>query len=312
MTEFSHETVLLRETVEALVPRAGGRYVDATLGGAGHASAILEASAPDGVLYGIDRDPAALEAARARLAPFGARAVLLHATFAQLRELLAALGVERVDGVVADLGVSSPQLDRDERGFSFARSGPLDMRMNPTDDAPLSEVLASLSTDELADALYQLGDERRSRAIARSIKAALELGELTTTEDLRRTVIRVTGPKKRGVDPATRTFQALRMVVNRELEQLSSLLAALPELLSVGGRAAIISFHSGEDRLVKQAFRNDLRLRPLTKKPLVASELEQANNPRARSAKLRIAERVAAEEIDAAGPSMAPRRQEFP
>lgn len=311
MTQFSHETVLLHETVEALSPRAGGRYVDATLGGAGHASAILEASAPDGVLYGIDRDPAALEAARARLAPFGARAVLLHATFAELRELLSARGVERVDGIVADLGVSSPQLDCDERGFSFARSGPLDMRMNPTDDAPLSEVLASLSTEELADALYQLGDERRSRAIARSIKAALELGELTTTEDLRRTVIRVTGPKKRGVDPATRTFQALRMVVNRELEQLSTLLAELPDLLSVGGRAAIISFHSGEDRLVKQAFRNDVRLRPLTKKPLVAGELEQANNARARSAKLRIAERVAGEEIDAEGPFVDPRREEL-
>lgn len=299
MSAFVHETVLLRETVDGLAPRAGGVYVDATLGGAGHAYAILEASAPDGVLYGLDRDPSALEAARARLAPFGARAVVLHARFGELAELLREHGVAQVDGVVADLGVSSPQLDRDERGFSFARPGPLDMRMNPSEDEPLSELLGRLETDELADALYELGDERRSRAIARSIKAAFERGELVTTEDLRRAVIRVLGPKKGGVDPSTRTFQALRMLVNREREELATLLTALPELLAEGGRAAIISFHSGEDRMVKQAFRDDVRLRPLTKKPIVASEQEQALNPRSRSAKLRIAERVASEVVDA-------------
>jgi 16S rRNA (cytosine1402-N4)-methyltransferase len=299
MSEFVHETVLLREAVDGLSPRSGGVYVDATLGGAGHAQAMLEASSPDGVLYGLDRDPSALAAARERLAPFGARAVLLHATFDRLREVLGEHGVERVDGLVADLGTSSPQLDRDERGFSFARSGPLDMRMDPTSDEPLSDVLATLSTDELADVIYQLGDERRSRAIARSIKASLERGELTTTDDLRRAVVRVLGPKKGGLDPATRTFQALRMFVNRELEQLSALLEALPELLVAGGRAAIISFHSGEDRLVKQAFRDDPRLRPLTKKPLVPGEIEQAANARSRSAKLRIAERVASEDVDA-------------
>jgi 16S rRNA (cytosine1402-N4)-methyltransferase len=289
---FAHATVLLRETVDAVAPRAGGVYVDATLGGAGHAFALLEASAPDGVLYGIDRDPNALEAARTRLAPFGERAIILHGTFAKVRSLLQERGVERVDGLIADLGVSSPQLDRDERGFSFARSGPLDMRMDPSSDEPLSALLERLSVEELANVIYEYGDERKSRAIARSIKAALELGEVTTTEDLRRTVIRVTGPKRSGVDPATRTFQALRMAVNQELPQLSELLAELPELLTDGGRAAIISFHSGEDRLVKQAFRGDARLTPLTKKPILAGEIEQAENPRARSAKLRAAQRV--------------------
>jgi 16S rRNA (cytosine1402-N4)-methyltransferase len=290
---FNHATVMLQETVDAVAPRAGGIYVDATLGGAGHAHAILERSAPDGILYGIDRDPSALEAARARLAPFGARAIVLHGTFANVRALLEEHGVSRVQGVVADLGVSSPQLDRDERGFSFARSGPLDMRMDPIHDEPLSALLERLSADELANVIYEYGDERKSRPIARSIKAAFELGELQTTEDLRRAVIRVTGPKRTGVDPSTRTFQALRMAVNQELPQLTELLSELPDLLEDGGRAAIISFHSGEDRLVKQAFRDDTRLRALTKKPVVAGETEQAENPRARSAKLRAAERVA-------------------
>jgi 16S rRNA (cytosine1402-N4)-methyltransferase len=290
---FNHATVMLQETVDAVAPRAGGIYVDATLGGAGHAHAILERSAPDGILYGIDRDPSALEAARARLAPFGARAIVLHGTFANVRALLEEHGVSRVQGVVADLGVSSPQLDRDERGFSFARSGPLDMRMDPIHDEPLSALLERLSADELANVIYEYGDERKSRPIARSIKAAFELGELQTTEDLRRAVIRVTGPKRTGVDPSTRTFQALRMAVNQELPQLTQLLSELPDLLEDGGRAAIISFHSGEDRLVKQAFRDDTRLRALTKKPVVAGETEQAENPRARSAKLRAAERVA-------------------
>jgi 16S rRNA (cytosine1402-N4)-methyltransferase len=293
VSEFVHATVLLRETVDGVAPRAGGVYVDATLGGAGHAEAVLEASAPDGRLFGIDRDPSALAAARDRLARFGDRAVMLHGTFAGVRELLAEHGVARVDGLIADLGVSSPQLDQDERGFSFARPGPLDMRMDPSSDVPLSELLHQLDTDELADAIYHYGDERRSRAIARSIKAALELGELVTTEDLRRVIIRVTGPRRTGVDPATRTFQALRIAVNREIEQLETLLTEVPELLADGGRAAIISFHSGEDRLVKQAFRDDPRLRPLTKKPIVAGEVEQAENARARSAKLRVAERVA-------------------
>jgi 16S rRNA (cytosine1402-N4)-methyltransferase len=293
MSEFVHETVLLRETVEGIAPRAGGVYVDVTLGGAGHARAVLEASAPDGRLFGFDRDATALTVARERLAEFGDRVVLTHGAFAGVSDMLRAQGVSQVDGLIADLGVSSPQFDRDERGFSFARPGPLDMRMDQDNDEPLSELLARVSTDELANMIYEYGDERKSRPIARSIKAALERGELHTTEDLRRAVIRVTGPKRTGVDPSTRTFQALRMAVNGELEQLEALLGSLPDLLADGGRAAIISFHSGEDRLVKHAFRDDPRLHPLTKKPLEPSEEECARNPRARSAKLRVAERIA-------------------
>lgn len=296
MSEFVHETVLLRETVEGLAPVSGGVYVDATLGGGGHTQALLEASAPEGKVYGVDRDPNALAAARTRLQPYGDRVQLLHGRFSDLRELLADVGVTQVEGVLADLGVSSPQLDHAERGFSFSRPGPLDMRMDPSTGEPLSELLASWSTEELADILYEYGEERASRPIARSIKAALELGELHTTEDLRRTVVRVLGPRKGGADPATRTFQALRMAVNAETDELDTLLRTLPELLVDGGRAAIISFHSGEDRKVKYAFRDDARLKALTKRPIEASELENDNNPRARSAKLRIAERVPREE----------------
>jgi 16S rRNA (cytosine1402-N4)-methyltransferase len=213
--------------------------------------------------------------------------------------------VERVDGIIADLGVSSPQLDEAERGFSLAREGPLDMRMDPTRGKPLLAWLEDLSAEALADAIYELGDERRSRPIARSIKAAVELGEVATTLDLRRVIVRVTGPKRTGIDPATRTFQALRMLVNSELNELSTLLSGLAGLLEDSGRVAIISFHSGEDRLVKHAFRSDPALTPLTKRPLEASAEEQARNPRARSAKLRIAERVArgneSDELDSDG-----------
>jgi 16S rRNA (cytosine1402-N4)-methyltransferase len=292
MSEFVHETVLLRETVDGIAPRAGGVYVDVTLGGAGHARRVLEASAPDGKLFGFDRDVTALTVARERLAEFGERVVLTHGAFGGLQSMLAEHGITRIDGLIADLGVSSPQFDRDERGFSFVRTGPLDMRMDQENDEPLSELLERVSAEELANIIYEYGDERKSRPIARSIKAALEKGELHTTEDLRRAVIRVTGPKRTGVDPATRTFQALRMAVNGELEQLQALLDVLPDLLADHGRAAIISFHSGEDRLVKHAFRDDPRLKPLTKKPLEPSEEECERNPRARSAKLRVCERI--------------------
>jgi 16S rRNA (cytosine1402-N4)-methyltransferase len=293
VSDFVHATVMLHETLQAVLSAEGRVYVDATLGGGGHTEALLEASAPGGVVYALDRDPAALEAAGARLARFGERAVLIHAPFSQLREQLAERGVSRVHGLVADLGVSSPQLDRAERGFSFARPGQLDMRMDPTRGESLRELLETLSNDALANAIYELGDERKSRPIARSIKAALERGELETTEDLRRAIVRVTGPKRSGIDPATRTFQALRMLVNAELSELSALLGDLGELLEDHARAAIISFHSGEDRLVKHAFREDLRLAVLTKRPLEASEQERTENPRARSAKLRVAQRVA-------------------
>lgn len=296
MTEFAHETVLLHETVSGIAPAAGGIYVDATLGGAGHARAILEASAPSGQLIGIDRDPRALEAAHVRLAEFGTRVRLVHGTFGQLRSVLEEAGIAQVQGVIADLGVSSPQLDEAERGFSFSRPGPLDMRMDPTRGESLRELLERVDATELADILYTYGEERKSRPIARAIKQALERGELETTDDLRRATVRILGPKRSGIDPATRTFQALRIAVNRELDELATLLSSLATVLAPGGRAALISFHSGEDRMVKHAFRDDSALDPLTKRPIEAGEEERARNPRSRSAKLRIAQRRGAEE----------------
>lgn len=288
---FPHAPVLLREILEALSPRSAGAYADATVGGGGHAEAILEASAPDGRLIGLDRDPAALEAARVRLVRFGSRAQLFHAPFAELAQVLSEAGVGRVHGLVADLGVSSPQLERADRGFSFARSGPLDMRMDPSSGETAAELVARLPEAELADVIYGLGEERKSRAVARAIKRAVVEDAMNTTDDLRRAVVRAIGPRRGRIDPATRTFQALRLAVNAELEQLESLLRSLPDLLEDGGIAAIISFHSLEDRRVKHAFRDDPRLERLTKKPLVPTDEERTTNPRARSAKLRIARR---------------------
>jgi 16S rRNA (cytosine1402-N4)-methyltransferase len=293
MEQFNHASVMLRETLDALRPRSGGLYADATAGGGGHSQAILEASAPDGRILALDRDPAAVSEVRRRLATYGDRALVVHGEYSELGPILREHGAERVDGLVADLGVSSPQLDTPERGFSLRADGPLDMRMDTSQGEPLLELLAHISSEELADILYRFGEERKSRAIARSILRARDAGELATTADLRRAVVRTSGPRRQGrIDPATRTFQALRIAVNRELDHLESLLSALPELLDDGAVAAIISFHSLEDRLVKHAFRNEHRLQPTTKRPLVPSEDEQAQNPRARSAKLRAASRL--------------------
>jgi 16S rRNA (cytosine1402-N4)-methyltransferase len=291
--DFGHVSVMLAEVIAALSPRDGGFYVDATVGGAGHARAILEASAPRGRLVAIDRDPLAVSVAVERLAEFGDRAHVVHAEQLQLRDVLRELDAPPVDGLIADLGVSSPQLDQAERGFSFNRPGPLDMRMDTSRGETAADLLARLDEGELADVLFQYGDERRSRPIARSIQRALTAGELHTTEDLRRAVVRVAGPRRAGkIDPATRTFQALRIAVNGELDQLHALLDAVPDLLADGGVVAVISFHSHEDRMVKHAFRDDARLESLTKRPLIASEAEQEQNPRSRSAKLRIARRL--------------------
>lgn len=290
---FAHETVLLRETVAAVAPHAGGYYADATAGGGGHSEAVLEASAPDGELLAIDRDPAALEHCRTRLSAFGSRVSFVHGEFADLPALLQEAGHLRVDGVIADLGVSSPQLDDPERGFSFRAGGPLDMRMDPTRGETVAELIARLSDTELADVIYRYGEERRSRPIARSIRRAHEAGELSSTDDLRRAIVRVTGPRRGGIDPATRTFQGLRIAVNGELSQLRTLLDVGPDLLVDGGVIAIIAFHSLEDRLVKHGFRDDDRLQVDNRRPTMASEQEQADNPRARSAKLRWARRVA-------------------
>jgi 16S rRNA (cytosine1402-N4)-methyltransferase len=290
---FAHATVMKGEVTAALGPAGSGVYVDATLGGGGHTEAICEAG-PGVRVIAIDRDSVAIEAARVRLARFSDRVTIVHASFGEIGRVLSDLGIARVHGVCADLGVSSPQLDDAERGMSFRHEGPIDMRMDQGDGETAFELIARMSDDDLANVIYKYGDERRSRRIARSIKRAYGDNELRTTLDLRRAIVRAVGPVRiGGVDPATRTFQALRIAVNRELEELDQLLAALPAVLEDGGVAAILSFHSLEDRAAKHAFQDRETWAPLFKKPQVATEEERALNPRSRSAKLRSAKRNA-------------------
>jgi 16S rRNA (cytosine1402-N4)-methyltransferase len=292
VSAFEHTAVLLDEVTEQLAPKAGGVYADVTLGGGGHARAILERSAPDGLLIGTDRDPTALEAAGVELAEFGDRVTLRKARIRDLRDVLTSLDIEHVDGVVADLGVSSAQLDQRERGFSLANEGPIDMRMDPTEGETALDLIGRSDAEELANVIYRYGEEHRSRKIARSVRRAYEEGELETTADLRRAVHRATGPRRGRIDPATKTFQALRIAVNEELAELEALLEQLPSVLTMGGVVAVISFHSLEDRMVKHAFRDSEHLSPLTKRPIVASDEERESNRRSRSAKLRAARRV--------------------
>jgi 16S rRNA (cytosine1402-N4)-methyltransferase len=321
---FSHTSVLAGEVLEALAPRDHGVYVDGTLGGAGHAVQLL-AAAPQAQLIGIDRDPMALAASRDALAAFTSRVRLIHGTYDELPRILGELGVARVDGVLLDLGVSSPQLDLAERGFSFARPGPLDMRMDPTTGPTALDLLRDTFVDDLADLLFTLGEERHARKIARLIKEALAADRLHTTTDLAHVVagaIPTIEQRKSKIHPATRTFQALRIAVNAELDQLERFLAAFPALLAPGGRCAIISFHSLEDRLVKQRFRDlawTSSLPPalaaragersaavcelVSRKAIVAAEAELAGNPRARSARLRVCERTDAPDVPSGNPA---------
>jgi len=287
----AHVTVLRDEVVAALAPRDGGLYLDATLGAGGHAEAILEV--PGTHVIGLDRDAGALALATTRLEPFGDRVRFLHGRFGDLPAQLRALGVARLDGLVADVGLSSMQLDDAARGMSFRAEGPIDMRMDRSSGETALDLIDRLGDDDLADVIFKYGEERRSRRVARCIKQAREAGELSTTLDLRRAVVRAVGPARHGgVDPATRTFQAFRIAVNGELDELESLLAAAPALVAPGGVIAVISFHSLEDRLVKRALRERATWRPLTKKPIVPSDAEMGDNPRSRSAKLRTAARL--------------------
>lgn len=291
-----HKSVLLHETIAALAPRAGGIYVDATLGAGGHTEALLSLEGTR--VIGVDRDETALALARERLAPFGDRVTFVHGRFAEIEAHLAALGVGQVDGLCADIGVSSMQLTEADRGMSFRKDGPLDMRMDRTRGTTALDLIDALSDDELADVLYRFGEERRSRRVARCIKQARAAGELATTLDLRRAVVRAVGPARiGGVDPATRTFQALRIAVNDEIGELSALIDAAARVVRPGGVFAVISFHSIEDRAVKRAFKAGGWMQ-LTKKPIVPGDAETAENPRARSAKLRAARRVDEESID--------------
>jgi 16S rRNA (cytosine1402-N4)-methyltransferase len=280
-----HTPVLLVEIVAQLQPRRGALYVDATVGGGGHAAEILRASAPDGQLIGLDRDEEALAASRERLSEWGARVQLVHANFGELEQVLMSVGVTAVDAIVFDLGVSSRQFDEPSRGFSFQREGVLDMRMDRTTGSSARDFINTASETELADVFFRYGEERRSRFIARRIVAARPIETTTQLADL-------IGPRRGKIHPATRVFQALRIYVNDELENLRRGLAAGTRVLSAGGRLAVISFHSLEDRIVKHYFRETSALRVVTRKPVIASNEEREENPRARSAKLRVAEKI--------------------
>jgi 16S rRNA (cytosine1402-N4)-methyltransferase len=286
-----HASVLLAESLEILAVKPGGLYVDGTVGLGGHAAALLERSGPGGRLIGLDRDAEVLEQARERLRPFGARARLLHADY---REIPRLLGDERPDGVLLDLGVSSVQLDTAERGFSFRLEGPLDMRMDRSGGESAAEVVNRTSEPDLADLIYQFGEERASRRIARAIVAARRQARIRTTTELAAIVRRAAGRNRRpGLDPATRTFQALRIHVNRELEGLGRALAGIAGCLAPRGRLAVIAFHSLEDREVKRTFRElgQGGFTVLTRRPLRPAAEETGANPRSRSARLRGLER---------------------
>jgi len=284
---------MVAEVVEHLEPGRGGVFVDCTVGLGGHARALLEAGASR--LIGLDRDPAAVAAARDALSGFGDRVDVVHADYRRIAAVLDERGVAKVDGVLADLGVSSMQLDAPGRGFSFRQDDPLDMRMDTTAGPTAAEALRDVDERTLADVIYEFGEERHSRRIARAIVAARERGSIETTGQLAE-IVRRAIPRKgyTRIDPATRTFQAIRIWLNRELEGLDSFLGAAARRLADGGRMAVITFHSLEDRIVKHTLRalaaEHAGLRIRTKRPLVPSEAEIGRNPRARSAKLRAVE----------------------
>ena len=296
MTTYVHEPVMTAETVALLAPSRGGLFVDCTVGLGGHARALLEAGASR--VLGLDRDPDALKIARARLEEFGDRVELVHADYRQLGRVLDDRGVAGVAGTLADLGVSSMQLDAEGRGFSFRRDEPLDMRMDQSQGPTAADLLDQTGEEELANLIFEYGEERYSRRIARSIVEARRRAPITTTGQLAQ-IVRRAVPRRgyQRIDPATRTFQAIRIWVNRELDQLEVFIGEACTRLLAGARFAVITFHSLEDRIVKHAFRalaqGRMALQILTKRPIVPGDTELDRNPRSRSAKLRAVERLA-------------------
>lgn len=291
-SDATHVPVLFAEVLGGLDPRPGEVWVDCTTGAGGHAAAIAAKAGPTGRVIALDQDPGMLALAAPRFV--GLTVTPLHANFDQLPAVLQQLGLLQVDGVLADLGFCSDQLQDPARGLSFQHDGPLDMRLDPAAGETAADLVNTLGEEALADVIYEYGEERHSRRVARRIVERRKVKRFETTADLA-DVVKFAVPRTRDssrIHPATRTFQALRIAVNDELGSLDRLLAALPNVIRPGGRAGIISFHSLEDRRVKVAFKQDPRWRPLTKKPVEASDAEAAANPRARSAKFRAAERV--------------------
>ncbi|MEW6334684.1 MAG: 16S rRNA (cytosine(1402)-N(4))-methyltransferase RsmH [Thermodesulfobacteriota bacterium] len=307
-----HVPVMTAEVVESLRCRAGALYVDGTVGGGGHAEAILRSSAPDGFLIGIDTDGEALEAAAKRLAPFSGRTALVKGNFADMDTMLTAMNIGWVDGILLDLGVSSHQLDTAGRGFSFTLDAPLDMRMDRSRGRSAYDLVQTLPEEGLERILRQFGEERMAKRIARSIVAGRADAPIRTTAELAAVVVRAMprGAGRQRIHPATRTFQALRIAVNDELTGLRRAIADGTGRLKPGGRLTVISFHSLEDRIVKEAFRSGEKgcicppdlplcvcgqkpaLRVVNRKPIVPGRAETLSNPRSRSAKLRTAERI--------------------
>ena len=304
---MQHIPVLYQEIIHALQPQRGGRYVDGTLGAGGHARGILEACSPDGFLLGLDVDPQALALSRETLAPYEGRMHLVQASHVTLNEQLAAVKWDSVDGIVLDLGASSMQFDNAERGFSFMQDGPLDMRFGPSALQSAADLVNRLSQEDLADLIYRYGEDRDSRKIARAI---VDNRPLHTTRELVAVIEKASPRRGERVHPATQTFQALRIAVNDELLAVENTLPQAVAALRSGGRCAVISFHSLEDRIVKDYFRELSKdivnppyeriyeverkaiIKNITKKPIVASEAEIKDNPRARSAKLRVIEKI--------------------
>ncbi|MEJ5202700.1 MAG: 16S rRNA (cytosine(1402)-N(4))-methyltransferase RsmH [Anaerolineales bacterium] len=302
-----HQPVLYQEIITALRPKSPGCYVDATVGAGGHAWGLLQESSPAGHLLGLDVDPQALALASQRLAVFGDRVILIQASYTTLTEQLQHLGWEKVDGIVLDLGVSSMQLDTPQRGFSFRVDGPLDMRFYPGQTLSAAKLVNELPEEELADIIWRYGEERNARRIARAICQARPL---QTTSELADVILKVSGRRTSRIHPATRTFQALRIAVNQELNALKEVLPQAVAVLAPGGRLAVISFHSLEDRIVKRFFLQESQncicpprqpmctcghhatIKIITRRPLVASVEEIQKNPRARSARLRVAEKL--------------------
>lgn len=301
-----HLPVLFQEIIHALEPHNGGHYVDGTLGAGGHAAGILQASSPGGMLLGLDVDPQALEIARHILSKFGKRAIIIRASYTSVEQEMKKVGWKKVDGMLLDLGASSMQFDDQDRGFSFQSEAKLDMRFDPSNPTSAYDLVNHLAEDELADLIFTLGEEPAARRIARAIVSARPV---TTTTQLARVIssaIRTHGH----IHPATRTFQALRISVNDELGSIKQVLPKAVQILKVGGRLAVISFHSLEDRLVKEYFRLEGRdcicpprqpvctcghkasLREINRKPIVPSDEEVSRNPRSRSAKLRVVEKI--------------------
>jgi len=292
-----HQPVMSAEVLRALDPKPGEIIVDGTVGTGGHSALILPGLLPDGQLIAVDRDPLSLGVAQQRLSEFTPQARFVHENYRHLPSILQSLGYGHLDGLLLDLGMSSPQVDRAERGFSFLKDGPLDMRMDPGQAMTAERLVNRSFAEELADLIATLGEERFAKRIARAIVRERQREPIATTTQLAQLITRAVPPGARHgrLHPATRTFQALRMAVNDELGALDELLGALPQLLNPGGRVVIMAFHSLEDRRVKHAFAQGMRdglWTVLTKKPITPSEDEMLRNPRARSAKLRAIERV--------------------